>query len=228
MCHYIFLSLISTLAGSLFTWQLILYGVDENPVRLRKRPSPHSSHPQTPDGTGSRYGPDGSSSGGMTGNRGGEGLEMPADEDWPDRWGYVYGGEDVVSGSWRYHDSEMLFTCHGSWAVIACAKFWSDFIIRNKVKKSFARFWLWAHKWFLGPLLLTWMNFNPLHAKFLRKNINIYLHFMSFLHTNKTQVVEIPPRVRQGPAYSTQSISWLLMSWRRKDPGHQQPWYWPS
>ena len=45
--------------------------------------------------------------------------------------------------------------------------------------------------------------FNPLRAKFLRENINIYLHFMSFLHTNKTQVVEIPHRVRQGPAYST-------------------------
>ena len=63
---------------------------------------------------------------------------------------------------------------------------------------------------------------------FLRKNINIYSHFMSFFHTNETQVVEIPPRVRQGPAYSTLSISWLLMSWRRKEPGHQQPWYWPS
>ena len=62
----------------------------------------------------------------------------------------------------------------------------------------------------------------------LRENINIYLHFMSFLHTNKTQVVEIPPRVRHGPAYSTWSISWLPMSWRRKEPGHQQPWYWPS
>ena len=44
---------------------------------------------------------------------------------------------------------------------------------------------------------------NPLHAKFFRGSINIYLHLMSLLHTNKTQVVEIPPRVRQGPAYST-------------------------
>ena len=43
---------------------------------------------------------------------------------------------------------------------------------------------------------------NPLRAKLLRENINIYLHLMSFLHANKTQVVEIPPRVRQGPAYS--------------------------
>ena len=65
-------------------------------------------------------------------------------------------------------------------------------------------------------------------AIFFRENINKYLHFMSFLHTNMTQVVEIPPRVRQGPAYSTKSISWLLMSWRCKEPGHQQPWYWPS
>ena len=30
------------------------------------------------------------------------------------------------------------------------------------------------------------------------------------------------------PTYSTQSISLLLMSWRRKEPGNQQPWYWPS
>ena len=44
---------------------------------------------------------------------------------------------------------------------------------------------------------------NPLRAIFFRENINIYLHFMSFFHTNKTQVVEIPPRVRQGSAYST-------------------------
>ena len=69
---------------------------------------------------------------------------------------------------------------------------------------------------------------NPLRAKFLRENINIYLHFMSFLHTNKIQVAEIPTGVRRRPAYSTQSILWLLMSWRRKEPGHQQPWYWPS
>ena len=34
---------------------------------------------------------------------------------------------------------------------------------------------------------------NPLRAKFLGENINIYLYFMSLLHTGKTQVVEIPP-----------------------------------
>ena len=44
---------------------------------------------------------------------------------------------------------------------------------------------------------------NPLRAKFFRVNINMYLHFMTFRRTNKTRVVEIPPRVRHGPAYTT-------------------------
>ena len=53
-----------------------------------------------------------------------------------------------------------------------------------------------------GSVSMPW-HLNPLRAKFLRVNTNIYLQFMSFLHTNKTQVIEIPPPVRQGPAYST-------------------------
>ena len=53
-------------------------------------------------------------------------------------------------------------------------------------------------RWWLATSFL-----NPLRAKFFRGNINISLHFMAFLYTNKTQVVKIPPRVRQGPAYST-------------------------
>ena len=53
------------------------------------------------------------------------------------------------------------------------------------------------------PELLWKIHVNTLRAKFFRVNINMYLHFMSFLRTNKTQVVEIPPRVRQGPAYTT-------------------------
>ena len=69
---------------------------------------------------------------------------------------------------------------------------------------------------------------NPSRAKFFRGNINIYLHFVSFLHIDRTQVVEILPQIRPRPTYSTWSISWLLMSWRHKEPGHQQPWYWPS
>ena len=77
---------------------------------------------------------------------------------------------------------------------------------------------------------LPWNNttFNALHAKFLRGKINIYLHFMSLLHIDMTQVPKILSQVRPGPTYSTESMSFLLMSWRRKEPGHQQPWYWPS
>ena len=44
---------------------------------------------------------------------------------------------------------------------------------------------------------------NPLSAKFFRGNINIYLHFISLLHIDMTQVVGIFPRVRQRPTYST-------------------------
>ena len=32
----------------------------------------------------------------------------------------------------------------------------------------------------------------------------------------------------QGLIHPAQSISWLLMPWRHKEPGHQQPWWWPS
>ena len=34
---------------------------------------------------------------------------------------------------------------------------------------------------------------NPLRAKFFRGNINIYLHFMSLLHIDMTQVLKILP-----------------------------------
>ena len=47
------------------------------------------------------------------------------------------------------------------------------------------------------------ISFNPLNAKFFRGNINIYLHFVLFLHIDTTQVVEIFPQIRQEPTYST-------------------------
>ena len=45
--------------------------------------------------------------------------------------------------------------------------------------------------------------FNPLRAKFFRGDINIYLHFMSLLHIDMTQVVEIRPQISHEPTYST-------------------------
>ena len=38
---------------------------------------------------------------------------------------------------------------------------------------------------------------------FLWGNINIYLHFVLFLHTDTMQVVEILPQIKQEPTYST-------------------------
>ena len=53
-----------------------------------------------------------------------------------------------------------------------------------------------------GMTCPQWVS-SPLCAKFFRGNINIYLHFMSFLHIYMTQVVEILPQARRGPTYST-------------------------
>ena len=39
-------------------------------------------------------------------------------------------------------------------------------------------------KFGLGPAHTNTDIVNPLRAKFFRENVNIYLHFMSFLHIN--------------------------------------------
>ena len=40
------------------------------------------------------------------------------------------------------------------------------------------------------------MTINPLRAKLLRVNLNMYLHSMSFLHIDMTQVLKIIPQIR--------------------------------
>ena len=47
---------------------------------------------------------------------------------------------------------------------------------------------------------------NPLHAKYFRGNINIYLHFVSFLNIDMTQVLKILLQAREGPRYSIYSV----------------------
>ena len=47
-------------------------------------------------------------------------------------------------------------------------------------------------------------------------------HFPSFLSAEIAQVVEIIPCGRQGPVYHILLIP--LMTWRQKEPGHQQLW----
>ena len=67
---------------------------------------------------------------------------------------------------------------------------------------------------------------NPLHAIFLLGKIKMYryLQFVSFLHNDMAQVIEILPHVRQDLTYSTESISWVMMSCWCKEPGHHQPY----
>ena len=38
--------------------------------------------------------------------------------------------------------------------------------------------------------------------------------------------MEIPPQGRWGPTHFTQPMSWLMMSWWWKEPGHHQSWNW--
>ena len=63
--------------------------------------------------------------------------------------------------------------------------------------KGTAKLWGQGMEW---PLLLYvgFMHFiiNPLRAKFFRGNINIYLHFVSFLHIDVIQVLKIIPQRR--------------------------------
>ena len=48
-----------------------------------------------------------------------------------------------------------------------------------------------------------YLYFLTLYVLNLSGNINIYLHFVLFLHIHVMQVVEIIPQVRQEPTYST-------------------------
>ena len=84
-------------------------------------------------------------------------------------------------------------------------------------------FWSLFHLLHLFLCIVTPNEINSLRAKFFRGKINIYLHFMSLLHIGMTQVLKILFQVRPVPTYSTQTISLLLITWRRKEPGHQQP-----
>ena len=49
--------------------------------------------------------------------------------------------------------------------------------------------------WF--PIGEVSMSINTLRTKLFPGNIKMYLQFISFLHTDMTQVAETPPRVRQ-------------------------------
>ena len=45
--------------------------------------------------------------------------------------------------------------------------------------------------------------FNPLRAELFIGNLKLHKQFISFLHTDMTQVVETLPNIRQELSYST-------------------------
>ena len=67
----------------------------------------------------------------------------------------------------------------------------SGIVSCNEPMQTYGWFDLWAN------------HVNPLRAKFFRGNIDIYLYFVSFLHIDTMQVVEILPQIRQEPTDST-------------------------
>ena len=75
---------------------------------------------------------------------------------------------------------------------------------RTVYKEQWVLMWLALHYlWYL----------NPLRTKFFRGNINIYLHFVSFLHIDTTQVVAILHQIRpKGPNNNIPTLV-QIMAW---------------
>ena len=57
-------------------------------------------------------------------------------------------------------------------------------------------------------------------AEFISGNMKIYLHFLSSLSAERTQVLEFRLCARQEHVYTAQLMPWLRMAGRHKEPGH--------
>ena len=86
----------------------------------------------------------------------------------------------------------------------------------------------------LTHICVTWHQWvYPLCTKFSKGNVNMCLQFVSFLHP-MTQIVQILPDRRTYLFYIANIMGadalapcFTSHTWRRKDPGYQQSWYWP-
>ena len=64
-------------------------------------------------------------------------------------------------------------------------------------------------------------------ADFIWGGIKLYLHCLYiFSHSSNWEDTGIQQRGKHGSVYPTWSILCLLMAWRHKGPGYQQPWCW--
>ena len=64
--------------------------------------------------------------------------------------------------------------------------------------------------------------------QFILRKINTHLHFLSYPNIDIVPIVEILPFGRQGHVYPTRLIPGLLVNMWCREPGHQQPCYWPN
>ena len=89
-----------------------------------------------------------------------------------------------------------------------------------------------SSKWKLYPLghpyLVRDKLINPLRAKYFIGNRTYICISCQLFYIDMPQVFGILPRERPRLAYFTYPMSELLMTWRRKEPGHQKPCYWPN
>ena len=67
---------------------------------------------------------------------------------------------------------------------------------------------------------------NSYHAELFHRIPNIYSHFESHRGFGLTQIHGINSGTTTNVTCPTQSIPFLLMLWRLKEPGQRQPWYW--
>ena len=76
--------------------------------------------------------------------------------------------------------------------------------------------------------LMLWFGIALVHAFPLRLK-RYYLDFQTE-KGNCSYLLPFSHRAigRQWLVYLTSPIQWLLMAWRQKEPGHQQPWRWLS
>ena len=64
----------------------------------------------------------------------------------------------------------------------------TDFSQYTTIAETLVTCYIWYFVWQVLPQFKCSESFNPVHANFFRRNKSIYLHFMSFLHADMTQV----------------------------------------
>ena len=128
-----------------------------------------------------------------------------------------------MSNAWLWYPFYRNVTCNMAWYSLK-----SHVRMAQQVTQIDGNdLWFDNGTWIKHLIHATLSTFSPLHAKFFRGNINIilYLHYVIPPHCHETgswNPSSSNPRIY---LFYIVNISWLLMTWRRKEPGHQQPWY---